>query len=199
MDATNLCSMDFIFCHYKACKMAHCFAWKIPSSDRCMRLVRLASISHFRMEKFDSTDVVLGKTVANPPQNDRKWSNRDGRTSHASSNIVLWSCLSMVARKTGSSLQSLIRSRCSASTRSIFSTGQCKDRWLRYGSSTSRMKNPWQSLASWWGRTGGTSRSEGPFRPSRCALTPDRLATTPIAYFAIWRTTSLRSIVDNRS
>jgi hypothetical protein len=30
-------------------------------------------------------------------------------------------------------------------------------------------------------------------------LTPDRLATTPIAYFAIWRTTSLRSIVDNRS
>jgi hypothetical protein len=54
-------------------------------------------------------------------------------------------------------------------------------------------------LVSWWGWTGGTSRSEGPFRPSRCALTPDRPTTTPIAYSAIWRTTSSRSIVDNRS
>ncbi len=44
------------------------FAWKIPSRDKSNRLLWNSSSSHLRIEKSDSTDVELGKTVANPTE-----------------------------------------------------------------------------------------------------------------------------------
>ncbi len=69
---------------------ARCLAWNTPSSDRCIKQVRFSSISHFKIEKSLSTDVVLANTVARPPQNDRKWPNRPGAQSQASSNASQW-------------------------------------------------------------------------------------------------------------
>jgi len=43
---------------------SNCFAWKIPSRDKSNRLLRNSLSSHLRIEKSDSTDVELGKTVA---------------------------------------------------------------------------------------------------------------------------------------
>jgi hypothetical protein len=53
-------------------KRAICFDWNTPSSDRCIKEVRNSSISHLRMEKSFSNDVVLANTVAKPPKNARR-------------------------------------------------------------------------------------------------------------------------------
>jgi hypothetical protein len=47
-------------------RRAICFDWNSSSSDRCINEVRNSSISHLRMEKSLSTDVVLANTVARP-------------------------------------------------------------------------------------------------------------------------------------
>jgi len=51
--------------------ISHCLAWKIPSKDRFNRDRRVGSLSHLRMEKSDSTEVVLAKVVAKPARNCR--------------------------------------------------------------------------------------------------------------------------------
>ena len=57
-------------------RTSRCFVWKMSSSERCIKHVRFGFISHFEMEKSDSTDDVFGNAVARPPQNARKQSNR---------------------------------------------------------------------------------------------------------------------------
>jgi hypothetical protein len=52
--------------HLMLSSILNCFAWKIPSMDKSSRLLRNSSSSHLRIEKSDSTDVELGKTVASP-------------------------------------------------------------------------------------------------------------------------------------
>ncbi len=54
---------------------SNCLLWKTPSSDRLSKLLRYGSFSHLRTEKFDSTEVELGNSVARPPQNVRKVAN----------------------------------------------------------------------------------------------------------------------------
>ncbi len=56
-----------------------------------------SSSSHLRMDKSDSTDVEFGKTVASPAQKRRSWWNHAPPSeSHASLNVVVWSCWSMI-------------------------------------------------------------------------------------------------------
>ncbi|CAM6022646.1 unnamed protein product [Sphagnum balticum] len=86
--------------------MGRCLVWKMPSNDKCIRQVRNSSISHLKMEKSDSTAVVLAKAVANLPRKVRKCSTRAccGTVSQASLKVVYMSCLSRAACSTASSL-----------------------------------------------------------------------------------------------
>ena len=80
-------------------RTSRCFVWKMPSSERCIKHVRFGFISHFKMEKSDSTDDVFANAVFRPPQNARKQWNRPPREMpHASSKNVFTSCFSMTAR-----------------------------------------------------------------------------------------------------
>jgi hypothetical protein len=47
------------------------------------------SNSHFRIKKFDSTNVVLASTVVSLSQNERRRLNRPGAQSHVSLNMVV--------------------------------------------------------------------------------------------------------------
>ncbi len=80
-------------------------ACKIPSNDKCIKEVQFSSISHVKIEKSNSTNVVLANTMARPPTNARKELNRlAGKMSHLGLNDVLWSCLSIVTFRIGSDL-----------------------------------------------------------------------------------------------
>ena len=94
----SLCiaSFDAVYC-----SKTHCFAWKIPSSEICIMSVLFESASHFRIEKYDSTEVVFSKTVASRPQNMHSRIYLPGATSQASSKVVLTSCSSMAQRTMG--------------------------------------------------------------------------------------------------
>ncbi|CAM6023248.1 unnamed protein product [Sphagnum balticum] len=72
----------------------------MPSSDRCIRAVRLVSISHLTMEKLDSTEVVLANTVAMPPQKEHRCSYQPEAQPQASLNVVMTPWLSMAAHRT---------------------------------------------------------------------------------------------------
>jgi hypothetical protein len=64
--------MQNLYYMYTDRRRAICLDWNTPSSDRCINEVRNSSISHLRMEKPLSTDVVLANTVAKPAQNARR-------------------------------------------------------------------------------------------------------------------------------
>ncbi len=162
--------------------MRRCFAWKMSSSDRCISAVRFTSISHFNIEKSDSTDVVLASTIASPPCSRLK---RPEAQSHASLNVVVWSCLSMMSHRIVLALYNFKSSRCSASIYSAFSSDLNEEMSYRNRSSTSFRKTPWCSLTIWAGRTGGASFFDARLSPSRSTLTYYRLATSAIAYVAI--------------
>ncbi len=167
-----------------------CFAWKIPSNDRCMSAVRLSSISHFKMEKLDSTDVVFARIVTSPPQNERKCSNWPSTQSHASLNVVMSLCLSIMPRRTMSEAYNFKSSRCSISICSTPISDQDEEMCCRNGSSPSFRKAPWCSLTSWARRTGDTFLSDARWLLSRLALTNYRRATSAIAYMAMYLITS---------
>ncbi len=66
------------------------FAWKIPSKDKSSKFLWNSSNSHLKIEKLDSTDVELGKTVASSAHKRRSWSNRvPSNEFHASLNDVV--------------------------------------------------------------------------------------------------------------
>jgi len=68
---------------------SNCFAWRIHSRDKSSKLLRNSSSSHLRIQKSDSTDVELGKTIASPAQKQHSCSNRaPSSESHASLNVV---------------------------------------------------------------------------------------------------------------
>ncbi|CAM6009757.1 unnamed protein product [Sphagnum balticum] len=87
----------------------------MPSSDRCIRVVRLVSISHLRMEKSDSTEVVLANTVVRPPQKERKCSYRPGAQPQATLNVVTTPWLSMATHRTLLMIYAFSRAQWSAS------------------------------------------------------------------------------------
>jgi hypothetical protein len=64
--------MQNLYYMYSDRRRAICCDWNTPSSERCINEVRNSSISHLRMEKSLSTDVVLANTVAKPLQNARR-------------------------------------------------------------------------------------------------------------------------------
>jgi len=105
-----------------------CLHWNIPSNVKSVIDERLSSFSHFKMEKFDSTDVVFGKAVASPPQN---WCNRLKGTpilSHTSLKDTVCLYELMICLMCWSLLYCLIRSRCSTSISMSLQTRSDQDR-----------------------------------------------------------------------
>ncbi|CAM6029421.1 unnamed protein product [Sphagnum balticum] len=83
----------------------------MPSSDRCIRAVKLASISHLKMEKSNLIEVVLANIVARPLQKERRCSYQPRAQPKASLNVVTTPWLSMATRRTLSELYTFNRER----------------------------------------------------------------------------------------